>query len=262
MSSGDGTRDDVGIPEIRLEPDGGEREAVQPAGEGLDRLREVPGRASGDEVQQTRASRKRARNKSSRKLREQAAVEPEQPPVEPSGEQGEDVLQQPAGPVGQQDPGGLFVRLESAEIADVAHWVAAHIQLTQKRLTDELAEAGIVFTAEGTVVSTELVERLRARMLDALQSAFTLPAPAPEPPPAPVAPPPPPPVAAQTSAEMSEGTVKQLAEGIAQALARPYAPAPMSAPNSAASQYDPSARSESPSSSRYPLGAFLASGGA
>lgn len=164
------------------------------------------------------------------------------------------------------DPGQLLVAIDNPEIADIAPWVVAHVQATQQRLVEELAADGIVFVEGAARVQPELVQRLRLAMLTAMQGAFdgeqpSVAVPPAPPPPMPEAqpqatPPPPQPEPAGVSPEL----VKQLADGIAQALSQSYAPAPMSpAPQQ---QYSPPAGREKNSSSRYPLGAFLASGGA
>jgi hypothetical protein len=154
-----------------------------------------------------------------------------------------------------EDPRRLLVALDTPEIADIAPWIIGHVQQLNNQMIHQLAERGIIFSDTQTFVHPELIVKLRQQMLTAMNSAFTVPdTPAPAPPqPEPT----PPPVAAQASPDL----VKQLADGIAQALAQSYSPVPMG-PTLAdlKPQYSPPTRPAS--SSRYPLGAFLASGGA
>jgi hypothetical protein len=153
--------------------------------------------------------------------------------------------------VDREDPRRLLISLDTPEIADIAPWVIGHVQQTNNRMIEELGMQGIVFTDDQTFVHANLIQKLRTQMLVAMNSAFGItPEPQPEPQPEP------PPVAAQGA---SPDLVKQLADGIAQALAQSYVPTPMAA-ESVKPHYSPPSRSAS--SSRYPLGAFLASGGA
>ena len=241
VRSGDAQGADVGAEAVHLDAGSEPDQAVQPAGEGLDRLHPLPDGLSGDELRPTDAEGVSG----AEPLEASGELRRDDRPEQASQESAPQQFEEPEPRLDAQGDRELLLNLASPEFADLAPVVVSWLQLAQHQFSLHLQAQGIHTRADGVLVTRELVERLRTEGVQNLALS-----------------------AGSSPIADLERRASDLAEIIALKISSEYRPAPMETtqPQYAAQPLPAAPTAPAPtapvySNTRYPLGRMLAGNG-